>query len=62
MEYVYRRPVQSENFAFRIWRILGGGGGKESVLACDETGRSYAVVIGVDVEKNCTLAGERVID
>ena len=38
------------------------GGGKEPFLACDETDRSYAVVIGVDVEKNCTLAGERVID
>ena len=36
-----------------------GGGGEETFFACDETSRSYAVVIGVDVEKNCTLAGEK---
>ena len=65
MEYVYRCPAQSENFAFRIWRIwqrFVEGGGKRPLLffACDETRRSYAVVIGVDVEKNSsTLAGEK---
>ena len=63
MEYVYRCPAQSENFAFRIWRIWQRfvEGGKETFFffACDETRRSYAVVIGVDVEKNSTLAGEK---
>ena len=34
------------------------GGEKGTFFACDETRRSYAVVIGVDVVKNCTLAGE----
>ena len=39
------------------------GGERDLFFACDETRRSYAVVIGVDVEKNSTLAGEKeVID
>ena len=41
-------------FGNDLWR----GGGRD-LFACDEPRRSYAVVIGVDVEKNSTLAGEK---
>ena len=55
-------PCSVGKFCFQDLADLAticGGGGKRPFFACDEARRSYAVVIGVDVEKNSTLAGEK---